>query len=145
MPMVQLRRYHLEGLRRCVLRLVHGTPQEQKRASGVAVLLTSNFDAETSRGGVLIDFMAHWCAPCRTIAPDLEVVARDYNGKLKVGSVDADRNRALVQRFGVKAFPTLLILRDGKEVARRSDDTIHADLRNWVEHVVGAPGGDWVR
>jgi thioredoxin len=142
MPIVYLRKYHLEGLRRCVLGIVRGTPQDQKAESDVAILLTSGFEAETSRGVVLVDFMTHWCAPCRRVAPGLEELARDYKGKLKVGWLDADRNLAVAQRFGIKAFPTLLILRNGKEVARRSDANIHAELRDWVERVLRERGGD---
>ncbi len=67
---------------------------------------------------VLIDFWAEWCAPCRMIAPLVAQLAEKYEGKLKVGKVDADENQGLLMQYGIMGIPTLMLFKDG-EVAER--------------------------
>lgn len=141
-PIVHLRRYYHEGLRQCLLALTHETPREARKESDISIVLTANFQAETSKGIVAIDFMTHWCGPCKKMASDLERLARDYKGKLKVGRLDVDRNMAVAERFGVKAFPTLVAFRNGREVARLSGGHAYAELKAWAERVLQSPGGD---
>ena len=63
---------------------------------------------------VLIDFRATWCGPCKAIAPIIEEIAAEYEGKVKVGKVDVDQNQNTAMQFGVRSIPTLLVLKDGK-------------------------------
>ncbi len=74
------------------------------------------FEAEVIKSDlpVLVDFWAEWCAPCLMIAPTLEELAEDYDGKAKICKVDVDRNRDSAGRFGVRSIPTLLIFKDGE-------------------------------
>lgn len=67
---------------------------------------------------VLLDFWAEWCAPCRMIAPLVDQLAAKYEGKLKVGKVDADRNQGLLMHYGIMGIPTLMLFKGG-EVAER--------------------------
>ena len=65
---------------------------------------------------VLVDFWATWCGPCRMIAPVIEEVAAEFDGRAVVGEVDVDEEPGLAQRFGVMSIPTLIVLKDGKVV-----------------------------
>lgn len=62
---------------------------------------------------VVVDFWASWCAPCRMIAPLLEQIANEFEGKALVCKVDVDKNQALAQRFSVRSIPTLLFVKGG--------------------------------
>lgn len=80
----------------------------------------ANFGAaiENSPLPVLLDMWAAWCGPCRIIAPTIEALARELAGKVLVGKLDVDANQRTAARFGVQSIPTLLILKNGREVGR---------------------------
>ncbi|QJX47763.1 thioredoxin [Hymenobacter taeanensis] len=69
---------------------------------------------------VLVDFYADWCGPCKTMAPILEQVAAQHQGKLKVIKVDVDRNQAAAQQFRVQSIPTLILFHKGQPVWRQA-------------------------
>ena len=75
-----------------------------------------NFESEVlkSEKPVLIDFWATWCGPCRTIAPIVEEIASEYNGKVKVGKLDVDNNQQTAIKYGVRSIPTLLVFKNGE-------------------------------
>ncbi len=76
----------------------------------------SNFEEEVIKSDkpVLIDFWAVWCGPCKIIAPVVEELAAEYEGKIKVGKLDVDENQQASIKYGVRSIPTLLIFKDGK-------------------------------
>ena len=63
---------------------------------------------------VLVDFWAEWCGPCKMVAPVVEKLADDYEGRVKVAKVDVDSNRELSSQYGVRSIPTFLIFKDGE-------------------------------
>ena len=65
---------------------------------------------------VLVDFWAPWCAPCRAIAPAVEALALQFEGKLKVAKVNIDDNQAIAQKYGVRSIPMLLVFKGGQVV-----------------------------
>lgn len=93
--------------------------------------------AERSAVPVLVDLWATWCAPCRTVSPALEQLARDLAGRIKLVKVDVDGAPGLAQRFEVQAVPTLLLLDDGRVVSREVGAAPPPRLRAWLERELG--------
>ena len=89
-------------------------------AANIVILTDTNFDQEVLKSPtpVLVDFWAEWCGPCKMIAPILDELASEYDGKVKVGKVNIDEYQSIATQYGIRAIPTLLIFKDG-EVAEQ--------------------------
>jgi len=68
---------------------------------------------------VLVDFWAEWCAPCRMLAPTIDSVAADYDGRVKVGKLNVDENGNATMRYGIRGIPALILFKDGQVVAQK--------------------------
>lgn len=82
---------------------------------------------------VLVDFWATWCGPCRMIAPVIEQIAAEFEGRAVVGKVDVDEEMGLAQRFGVMSIPTLIVLKGGKVVEQAVGARGRADVAAMIE------------
>ena len=76
-------------------------------------------DAISNNKVVLVDFWATWCGPCRMLAPVIEQLGAQYEGKVVVGKVDTDEQPALAMQFGIMSIPTVILFKYGKEVERK--------------------------
>jgi len=79
-------------------------------------LTDATFKETIAEGVTLVDFWAPWCGPCRMIAPVIEQLAEEYEGKAKIAKVDTDQEQQTAIEFGIRSIPTLIIFKDGQPV-----------------------------
>jgi len=80
----------------------------------VKIFTDSNFDTEISNGVTLVDFWAEWCGPCRRLAPTVDAIATEYDGRVAVAKMNVDENPNVPGRFMIRGIPTLLIFKNGE-------------------------------
>ena len=102
----------------------------------VKTFTDSNFDEEVKTGVVLIDFWAEWCGPCRRLAPTVDALATEYDGRATVAKMNVDENPNIPGRFMIRGIPTMLIFKNGEladqivglaakeEIARKLDQQL---------------------
>ena len=93
-------------------------------------------DVLKAAGPVLVDCWAEWCGPCKTIAPALEEIATEMNGRVTIAKMNIDENPMTPQKYGVRGIPTLMLFKDGAVAATKVGAASKSQLSEWVESVI---------
>ena len=94
-----------------------------------------DFEAQVLKSDtpVLVDFWAEWCGPCKMIAPILDEVSKDYDGRLQIAKMNVDENRDVPAKFGIRGIPTLMLFKDGQLAATKVGALSKAQLTAFLD------------
>jgi thioredoxin 1 len=103
--------------------------------SAIVSVTDSNFEAEVLQSAepVLVDFWAEWCGPCKMIAPILEDIAGDYDGKVKIAKLNVDENPDTTAKFGIRGIPTLILFKGGEKAAAQTGAVSKSQLTAFID------------
>ena len=106
-------------------------------AQNILTVTQENFQTEVLSSGtpVLVDFWAEWCGPCKMIAPILDELAQEYNGRIKIAKVNIDEQQQLAAQYGIRAIPTLLMFHNGEVSEQIVGLKSKRDLKNSFDRV----------
>ncbi|CAG21812.1 putative thioredoxin [Photobacterium profundum SS9] len=108
---------------------------EWKMNDKIVQLTDATFDSDVvnAAGPVLVDFWAEWCGPCKMIAPILDEIANEYEGKVTIGKLNIDQNAATPPKFGIRGIPTLLLFKDGSVAATKVGALSKTQLKEFLD------------
>ncbi len=95
----------------------------------------ASFDADVLKSDkpVLVDYWAEWCGPCKAIAPILDEVSKDYDGRLRIAKMNVDENRDVPAKFGIRGIPTLMLFKGGELAATKVGALSKAQLTAFID------------
>lgn len=107
-------------------------------SDNIIALSDDKFEADVinASGPVLVDFWAEWCGPCKMIAPILEEIATEYEGKVTVAKLNVDENNEAPPKYGIRGIPTLLLFKDGAVAGTKVGALSKTQLKEFIdEHI----------
>ncbi|MEO0497190.1 MAG: thioredoxin [Pseudomonadota bacterium] len=95
---------------------------------------TSNFETDVLQAStpVVVDFWAEWCGPCKMIAPSLDEISTEMDGKVTIAKVNIDENPSIAEQYGVRSIPTLVMFKDGQPTSVQVGAKSKGDLSKWI-------------
>ena len=104
-------------------------------SNNIVHVTDANFEQEVLQSNVpvLVDYWAEWCGPCKMIAPVLDSIADQYDGKLKICKLDVDSNQETPPKFGIRGIPTLMIFKNGNAEATKVGALSESQLKDFIE------------
>lgn len=102
------------------------------------VFTDQNFEEEVLKSNipVLVDFWAQWCIPCRTVSPIIEDLAKEYDGKVKVGKMNVDKNSQIAGQYGVMSIPSIIFFKNGQPVKTMIGAQAKENYKQEIEQVL---------
>ncbi len=92
--------------------------------------------ALTESGVAVVDFWAEWCGPCRLVAPIIDELSSEYQGKVTIGKLNVDHNPQVSMQFGIRSIPTLLFIKDGKVVDKHVGTATKATIKQKIDSLI---------
>ena len=107
-------------------------------AANIVTLTQENFAQQVSQSSVpvLVDFWAEWCGPCKMIAPILDELAHEYDGRVSIGKINIDEQQNLAAEYGIRAIPTLLVFKNGQVAEQIVGLKSKRDLKSALDGVL---------